>query len=226
MQFSGKSRVGFALLAVFVLLSLLTGSAQASVYQNWTGVWITNRGELKLQQEGKTVSGTYCADNGLNSRVEGFFSDVWGFSLRGKYYEGIDSGMFEFRMEESNRSFRGWSNQPGDIWMGKRADDAANPVKQQVMTVINNSPHHVTALFVSPANSEEWREVLEAKELRHGEQRNVAFHLDRSVCAWDIRVVDSNGNFATFQNIRIKPEYTSIQYYYMNGSGQIRFSVG
>ena len=91
---------------------------------------------------------------------------------------------------------------------------------------MNNSPHHVTALFVSPANSEEWREVLEAKELRHGEQRNVAFLLDRSVCVWDIRVVDSSGNFATFQNIRIKPEYTSINYYYINGSGQIRFGVG
>ena len=47
----------FLLLVVAALLCVSPISAQASAYQNWTGVWITNQGVLKPQQEGKTVSG-------------------------------------------------------------------------------------------------------------------------------------------------------------------------
>ena len=98
----------FLLLVVAALLCVSPISAQASAYQNWTGVWVTNQGVLKLQQEGKTVSGAYCSDSGLSSRVKGTLADEWGFALRGQYYEGIESGLFEFRITESNQKFRGW----------------------------------------------------------------------------------------------------------------------
>lgn len=113
-----------------------------------------------------------------------------------------------------------------NVHSSARMDCSYSEVKQQEMTILNNSPYHVTALFVCPANSEEWQEVLEGTELRCGKQRNVIFNLDNSVCKWDIKVVDSSGNFTVFQNLQIKQEFTSINYYYKNGSGRIRFAVG
>jgi len=79
---------------------------------------------------------------------------------------------------------------------------------------------------VSPANAEDWQEVLAGQELRLGKQRNVVFNLDSGVCTWDISVVDSSGNFSTFQNLQINPEFTSINYYCKNSAGQIGFAVG
>ncbi|MBP2628244.1 MAG: hypothetical protein H6Q69_130 [Firmicutes bacterium] len=99
-------------------------------------------------------------------------------------------------------------------------------VRQQEMSLLNNSPYHVTALFVCPANSEEWQEVLGGTELRCGKQRNVVLNLDNSVRKWDIKVVDSSGNFTVFQSMQIRQEFTSIAYYYKDGSGRIKFAVG
>ena len=226
MSLDTRRAVIFTVLIGLAFLWMPAEKAQASAYQNWNGVWITSQGELKLQQTDKTVSGAYCSKSGLYSRIEGVLVDEWGFGLRGKYHEGIESGPFEFRMVESNQSFQGWLNTPDNTWTGKHAPDSYSSVKQQTMTVVNNSPHHITAIFVCPANSEDWQEVLGAKELRHGQQRNVVFKLDGSVCRWDIRVVDSSGLFTTFQNLQIEPDFTSIDYYYKNGSGHIRFAVG
>lgn len=99
-------------------------------------------------------------------------------------------------------------------------------VKQQDMDILNNSPYHITALFVCPANSEDWQEVLDGTELRSGKQRKVSFNLDNSIHMWDIKVVDSSGGFTVFQNQRIKPDFTSINYYYKDGTGHIGFAVG
>lgn len=99
-------------------------------------------------------------------------------------------------------------------------------VRQQEISILNNSPYHITALFVCPANSEEWQEVLEGTELRYGKQRNVVFNLDNSVRKWDIKVVDSSGHFTVFQGMEIRCEFTSINYYYKDGSGRIKFAVG
>ena len=98
--------------------------------------------------------------------------------------------------------------------------------KQQPMDVLNNSPYHITALFICPANSEEWQEVLGGIELRSGNQRKVIFDVNSKVYKWDIKVVDSSGNFTVFQNQRIKPDFTSIDYYYKDGTGHIKFAVG
>jgi len=94
------------------------------------------------------------------------------------------------------------------------------------MDIINNSPYHITALFVCPANSEDWQEVLEGTELLSGKQRKVSFNLDKSIHKWDIKVVDSSGGFTVFQNQWIKQEFTSINYYYKDGMGHIKFAVG
>lgn len=216
----------FTWLIVFTLLYIPAANTQASAYQNWNGVWLTNHGEVTLRQEGKNISGTYCANNGLNSRLAGTLTDEWGWGLRGKYYEGIESGVFDIRIVDSNKSFQGWLSSPDNAWMGKRVTDSYTQVKLQTMTVINNSPYHINALFISPANAENWQEFLDAKALRHGEQKNIIFKLDRSVCSWDIKIVDSSGNFMTFQNLWINPEFTSINYYYRDGSGYIEFAVG
>lgn len=216
----------FLLLVVAALLCVSPISAQASAYQNWTGVWVTNQGVLKLQQEGKTVSGAYCSDSGLSSRVKGTLADEWGFTLRGQYYEGIESGLFEFRITDSNQKFRGWRDSANNEWVGNRAPASYEKVRRQTMTVINNSPHHITAIFVSPADAEDWQEVLAGQELRLGAQRNVVFNIDSEVCLWDIRIVESGGAFTTFQSLKINPDFTSINYFYKNGIGTFHFGVG
>ena len=226
MQAGQRKVVIFLLLVGFALLWAPAEKAEASAYQNWNGIWLTNLGELRLQQTGKTVAGSYCSQSGLYSRIEGVLGDEWGFSLRGKYQEGIESGPFALRIIESNKSFQGWLQTPEKVWNGKRAPDSYRSLKQQTMTVLNNSPHHITAMFITPAGSEDWQEVLSAKELRHGQQRNIVFNLDGSVCRWDIKVVDSSGRFTVFQDLLIKADFSSIDYYYKDGSGQISFAVG
>ena len=216
----------FTLLVLLALLGAPAENARASAYQNWTGVWSTNRGELRLQQTGRAVSGAYCADSGLHSRLTGTFTDEWGFGLRGDYAEGIEAGAFEFRMVESNEAFRGWLHSPENVWTGRRTPAAMDEAKQQELTIVNNSPYPITAIFVCPADSEDWREVLGGAELAGGRQRNVVFSLAGSVCGWDIKVVEASGNFTTFQSQRIKPDFTSMFYYYRQGSGQIQFAVG
>lgn len=99
-------------------------------------------------------------------------------------------------------------------------------VNQQEITILNNSPYHITALFICPANSGEWQEVLGGTELRCGRQRIVNLNLDASVCKWDIKVVDSSGYFVVFQNLQMEEVFPGIHYYYTNGSGQIRFVFG
>jgi len=41
-----------------------------------------------------------------------------------------------------------------------------------------------------------------------------------------IRVADSSGCFTVFQNQRIKQDFTSINYYYKDGTGHIKFAIG
>ena len=62
--------------------------------------------------------------------------------------------------------------------------------------------------------------------MRSGNQRKVIFDVNSKVYKWDIKVVDSSGNFTVFQNQRIKPDFTSIDYYYKDGTGHIKFAVG
>lgn len=222
MQFDTRKVGFFTLLIALVMLCMPIEKVDASACQVWSGVWLTNHGEMKLKQDGENVSGTHYVDNELHGQFEGVIVDERGFILRGNYYEGMYSRIFEFRIVD-NKSFQGWLYSPDDIWTGKLM---YGEIKQQEMTILNNSPYHITALFVCPADSEEWQEVLGGTELPCGKQRNVIFNLDNSVCKWDIKVVDSSGSFTVFQKLRIKQDFTSMDYYYKNGSGCISFAVG
>lgn len=224
---AGRKKAGFfALLILLSWLCLLPQNAQASAYQYWSGVWLTNHGELKLTQDGEKVAGTYCVNHAFKGRLEGVIGDEWGFILRGRYYEGADSGVFEFRIIESNESFQGWRGSCDNSWSGRRKGNSGSEIWQQEIVLMNNSPYGITAFFISPANSEDWREVLGGAELRCGKQRNVLFDLDADVSSWDIKIVDSSGSFTVISDLQIKREFSSINYYYKDGAGQLRFAVG
>jgi hypothetical protein len=222
-----RREVSFSILLItLVLLCLPVEKVQASAYQNWSGIWLTNHGEMKLEQDGRSVSGTYSIDNEVKGFIEGEIKDEWGFILQGKYFEAADSGMFEFRIVESNESFQGWLNSWDNTWNGRRISGVCGETYEQQMTILNNSPYYITAIFVCPANSEEWQEVLGGIELRSGKQRNAVFNLDNGICRWDIKIVDSSGSFTVFPNLQIKRDFTSINYYYKDGIGRISFAVG
>ncbi len=225
MQFKRKV-VFFTLFIALVLLCSSIEKVYSSAYKNWSGAWLTNQGELNLKQDGKKISGTYSVNKEIRGQVEGKILGELGFVVRGKYYQGMDSGMFKLRLVDGDESFQGWLKSSDNTWNGRRLSVSESNLRQQEMTILNNSPYHITALFVCPANSEKWQEVLGGAQLRHGRQRNIVFNLNNNVSTWDIKVVDSSGNFTVFQNLKIDPEFTSIDYYYKNRSGRIQFAVG
>jgi len=144
---------------------------------------------------------------------------------QGPHYGGKRNGEIIQRFADGRTVVANWQH---GIKKGKETESITRifEVKQQEMDILNNSPYHITALFVCPANSEEWQEVLDGTELRIGKQRKVSFNLDNNIHMWDIKVVDSSGGFTVFQNQRIKQDVSSINYYYKDGTGHIGFAVG
>jgi|GEM_PF-3181296 len=221
-----KSKFSFVafltILVAIVLLCVPMANIEASAYQNWTGVWATDYGKMKLEQQGKYVSGTYSLDNESMGYINGSIEDEWGFTLSGTWNNGDTTGTFTFRMADMDDSFQGWWNSDNNTWNGRRI----SVEREQQMDIVNNSPYHITALFICPAGSEDWQEVLCGMELGSGKQKKVIFNLDDREHKWDIKIVDSSGNFTVFQRQRIKRDFTSIDYYYKGGTGYIRFAVG
>jgi len=176
-------------------------------------------GSRKYSQElgGFVAHGERCAVWYLNA--------AFGQSDEGTHFMGKRHGQIIQRFADGRTVVANWEHGIKQ-WKEPESISSTSEVKQQEMDILNNSPYHITALFVCPANSEDWQEVLEGTELRSGKQRKVSFNLDNSVHKWDIKVVNSSGCFTVFQNQRIKQDFTSINYYYKDGIGHIRFAVG
>lgn len=154
-----------------------------------------------------------------------YLNDIFEQSDEGNHFMGMRHGQIIQRFADGRTVVTNWEH---GIKQGKETESITHifEVKQQYMDILNNYPYHRTALFISPANSEDWQDVLNGTELRSGKQRKVSFNLDNSIHKWDIKVVDSSGGFTVFQNQRIKQDFTFINYYYKDGTGHIGFSVG
>jgi len=185
-----------------------------------------NQGEAVEWFGGKKYSeslGSFVAHG--EGRAVWYLNAAFEQSDEGTHFMGKRHGQIVQRFADGRTVVANWEQ---GIKQGKEAESITSifEVNQQKMDILNNSPYHITALFVCPANSEEWQEVLEGTELRSGKQRKVSFNLDNSIHKWDIKVVDSSGGFTVFQGQRIKNDFTSITYYYKNGTGHISFAVG
>lgn len=105
----------FAALAVVLLLVTATSAAAAT----WTGTWNTSYGELKLTEQGSSVTGNYFWAGGPGS-LSGTAS---GQTLSGRFSDPSGTGPLEFTMSADGLSFTGsWSYDSGGngTWTGTR----------------------------------------------------------------------------------------------------------
>ncbi|NLL68559.1 MAG: hypothetical protein GX236_12870 [Clostridiaceae bacterium] len=91
--------------------------------ESWAGIWFTNRGKLKITQNGIYVEGTY----GNGNEIEGIIS---GDKLIGTYNEKGASGNLEFVISSDGESFKGKYSQKSKSskrewqnWDGQREED-------------------------------------------------------------------------------------------------------
>lgn len=65
----------------------------------------------------------------------------------------------------------------------------------QDFTLVNSTGVEINALYVSPADKEEWgKDILGKDTLDDGESAEITFHPKEEAEKWDLRVEDSKGN--------------------------------
>ncbi len=94
-----------------------SGVVTHNAARDWSGTWRTywpgGQAQLRLEQEGATVAGTYRPGNG---RIAGTLD---GPVLRGSWHQAGSEGSFEFAMAPDGQSFVGRFD-GGDYWNGAR----------------------------------------------------------------------------------------------------------
>jgi hypothetical protein len=105
----------FAAVVLAVLAAPLAPAA-ASAYNDWSGVWSSNYGDITFSWDKGTLAATY----GKNGKMTLKPGDPWAKVIRGTWNEGKLSGDAEFRMDEDMKGFNGWRNSPGNSWTGNR----------------------------------------------------------------------------------------------------------
>ena len=104
-----------AALGVGLLLVTATSAAAAT----WTGTWNSSYGDLKLTQQGSSVTGSYFWAGGPGS----LSGTVSGQTLTGRFGDPSGTGPMEFTMSTDGLSFTGaWSYDKGGngTWTGTR----------------------------------------------------------------------------------------------------------
>lgn len=72
----------------------------------------------------------------------------------------------------------------------------------QDFQLFNRTGVDIHALYVCPADQEEWDdELLGGKQLMNGADVLIVFDPDNSAELWDIRVEDSEGNFLEWHDV-------------------------
>lgn len=137
------------LLAAFLVLALCWPDAAARAQEgppaDWSGTWDTRwrdgGARLILEQDGRTVTGSYPLYSG---RIE---AQADGRTLRGRWIEDGRSGNFVFVQSQDGASFAGRFGS-GEWWTGSRA--AADLV--QSVAVDQSSPMATMRSFLTAAN--------------------------------------------------------------------------
>ena len=72
----------------------------------------------------------------------------------------------------------------------------------QDFTVVNKTGIEIHQLFVTPHDSDDWEDdILGEDTLANGEQVNIKFSRKEKADMWDLKVVDSDGNEVTWENL-------------------------
>ena len=74
----------------------------------------------------------------------------------------------------------------------------------QDFTLVNSTGFEIDQLFVSPHSSNNWgSDVLGRDVLPTGRQTDITFPPNTRPCAWDLKVVYSDGGSASWMNINL-----------------------
>ncbi len=117
-----RARWAVPALLVWVMIGVGPGAGRALAKGDaWAGTWVTDEGALTLQQDKRSVKGTY----GRGGSVEG---EVHGTKVEGTYrLQGVE-GRIEWEMEKGGHAFKGtWTEPQGSsgAWRGWKPDEDA-----------------------------------------------------------------------------------------------------
>jgi hypothetical protein len=84
----------------------------------------------------------------------------------------------------------------------------------QDFTVLNKTGHPISELYVSASAKDNWEEdVLGRDILADGDRTTIRFAGDESSCLWDIKVIYSDGEDASWQGVNLcKVSVVSLSY--------------
>ena len=101
------------LCAVVSFLLVVPAAARSS--KTWTGVWVTDRGALRIEQDRSAVTGTYGKGGAIEAKVS-------GTRLKGSYEEDGLQGTIAWELDATGRHFKGTWRRGGDsgTWRGWR----------------------------------------------------------------------------------------------------------
>ena len=109
-----------------ILCALLLAGVSVAQNADFSGTWITDLGEMKIQQSGANVTASYGAQSSIEGKVSG---KTCTFSWR----EGRGSGTGEWTMQKGKLHFTGkslWANKNFRAnWRGWKSDPKATKGK-------------------------------------------------------------------------------------------------
>ena len=89
----------------------------------------------------------------------------------------------------------------------------------QDFTIVNKTGVEINALFVSPADQNEWGEDILGKDtLPAGESTEIEFDPEEEAEKWDLRIQDKEGNAIEWTDLDLT-EISKVTLFYQNGKG-------
>jgi hypothetical protein len=74
----------------------------------------------------------------------------------------------------------------------------------QDFTLLNRTGLRVVELYLSPTTTDDWEEdVLGVEVLEDGESVEVQFSPRERAAAWDLKIIDADGDEVTWTNLRL-----------------------
>jgi hypothetical protein len=74
----------------------------------------------------------------------------------------------------------------------------------QDFTLLNRTGLRVVELYLSPTTTDDWEEdVLGVEVLEDGESVEVQFSPKERAAAWDLKIIDADGDEVTWTNLRL-----------------------
>lgn len=94
--------------------------------------------------------------------------------------------------------------------------DSARAADQD-FTLINKTGVEIHALYVSPADKNDWgKDILGKDTLGDGQSAKITFHPKEEAAKWDLRVEDSKGNSIEWTDLDLT-EISTLTLHYENG---------